>query len=189
VVAALTAGMVVALPTDTVYGVGALVAIPSAVRQLFTLKRRPETVALPVLVADIADVRRLAMSLSEREIRMMEALWPGPLTMVISTSNALASIVGGVDEVGFRIPNSPALRELLRRTGPVAMTSANEHGEAPCNTAEQVAAVFAGRQELRGVWNRGERRGEVSTVLRVTDDGVEILREGALSRETVLSVL
>ena len=122
-------GGVVVVPTDTVYGLGALVTNPTAVANIFVAKRRPRDVALPVMVASEAQLRELGVEISLEARALMDAFWPGALTIVMPVSPALAALTGATDSVGFRLPAQPALRALLEATGPLAVTSANRHGE------------------------------------------------------------
>ncbi len=185
----LRGGSVVALATDTVYGLAASLARPDAVAALFALKRRPTTVALPVLVDGVAQIEAMGVNWSARAARLSDALWPGALTIVVPAPAALARLVGSVrTSVGFRCPGDQDLRELLTRTGPLAVSSANEHGEPPCTTAEQVRQAFAGRA-LAGVLDGGVRDGLVSTVVELSEDGWWILREGALTRDVLVDLL
>jgi tRNA threonylcarbamoyl adenosine modification protein (Sua5/YciO/YrdC/YwlC family) len=189
-VSLLAGGEVVALPTDTVYGVGAVLAIPSAVATLFTLKRRPGSLALPVLVDSIEQIESLGVAWPEKARRLARAFWPGALTIVVPVPRAIATLVGGASSsAGFRIPNDAELRTVLSRVGAVALTSANEHGDSPCQSAAQVLSTFAGRGELAGVVDGGERVEKVSTVIELTESSWRIIREGAISVTDITAVL
>lgn len=178
----LARGGIVALPTDTVYGLAASLRHPDAVATLFRLKYRPDSVALPVLVDDLTQVERLSVRWPEVARRLSVVYWPGPLTIVVSVPEELARLVGGVSgTAGFRIPDDASLREILARTGPLALSSANEHAEAPCRNVAEVLDAFAGRDELEGVVDGGERSGRVSTVVDLADTPWRLVREGAIS--------
>ncbi len=178
----LTSGEVVALPTDTVYGVAASVSQPTAVARLFALKDRPADVALPMMAASLEQVAAAGIAVTSELERLAAAFWPGALTIVVCAPAALAERLGAREPtVGVRVPGDPALRELLERSGPLAVTSANVHGGPPCESAAQVDAVFADRAGLAGVIDGGERHASVSTVLDVTTTPWRILREGAIS--------
>ena len=185
----LAAGEVVALASDTVYGVGAALAHPDAVARLFTLKARPTSVALPVIVDDAASVDRLAVTWSPRVARLAERYWPGPLTIVVGADSTLATLVGGHDAVGLRVPDDEALRAIARVVGPIAFTSANRHGEPPCTTAAAVQRAFADDVRLAGVYDGGERRGVVSSVVEVTGGSWRLVRAGAISVDELTAVL
>ncbi len=178
------------VPTDTVYGLGASLAQPRGVSALFSLKRRPSDVALPVLVDDYAAVVSLGVALDDRARRLVERYWPGPLTVIVPAPASLARLVrSSADVVGLRLPNDATLLALLAESGPLAVTSANEHGEAPCTNADEVLATFAGRDDFAGVLDDGIRQGSVSTVVDLSQATYRILRHGALSDEAIAAAL
>lgn len=165
-VAALLAGEAIGMPTDTVYGVGSL---PEHQQRVFEVKRRPEEVRMPVLVADVEQ----ALTVGEHH-EFMDRYWPGALTIV--TRKVRADGDAGPKTVGLRCPDFELVRELCRRVGPLSVSSANIHGEPPLTTAEQVRAQFPGVVVLDG----GTCDGLPSTVVDVTEDPVKVLRQGAL---------
>ena len=188
VAAALRDGHVVVVPTDTVYGVAAPLDNSTAVAKLFTVKRRPTTVALPVVLSDFSDLANMAVTVSDRAQRVAAQLWPGALTLVLPYDPSLAQRVGGVDTLGVRVPDDDALRALVRLTGPLAVTSANEHGEPPCTSPDDVHRAFDGRDEVAGLWNGGLRNGVVSTVARLGDQSDEVLRSGAIDPAVIAAI-
>ena len=186
---ALANGAVVALPTDTVYGVAASLDHPTAVATVFSLKHRPTSAALPVLVSSISQIEALGVAWPERARTLSDALWPGALTIVVAAPLDLCTPLGGTTgTIGFRCPRDEVLLALLERSGPLALSSANEHGFAPCESAAQVIQAFAGRSELSGVLDGGERSGKVSTVIDLSDPRWRIVRDGAVP-ESVLAPL
>ena len=185
--AALIEGDVVAVPTDTVYGLAASLAHSAAVEEIFTLKQRPQDVALPVMIATTQQLDEMGVMWPATAEALAAQFWPGALTIVVPVAAELASRVGASDSLGFRIPNQPVLVELLERTGPLAVTSANRHGHPPCETADEVVEVFR-ESDLRGVLDGGRGGGVPSTVVRVTTPW-RILRQGAVSLEELTRVL
>jgi tRNA threonylcarbamoyl adenosine modification protein (Sua5/YciO/YrdC/YwlC family) len=177
-VAALLRGEVVAIPTDTVYGVAVAAAVPGATARLFAVKGRPTDVPLPVLVADEAHARELA-EVSPRAAELMAAHWPGGLTIVLPRREGFDVDLGGNDRatVGVRVPDHDVPRELARRVGPLATTSANRHGRPPLMTAADVRAEL----DVDVVIDGGRCDGAPSTVVRVVGDLVDILRQGAVT--------
>jgi L-threonylcarbamoyladenylate synthase len=185
----LGAGEVVALPTDTVYGVAASIAHPEAVTRLFALKDRPADVALPMLAASLEQIGAAGIDVTPDLARLAAAFWPGALTIVVTAPDELARRLGASEPTaGVRVPNDLALRELLERCGPLAVTSANVHGGPPCESAIQVDAVFADSDVLAGVLDGGERRASVSTVVDITSRPWRVLREGAISGDALEKV-
>lgn len=162
---ALRAGEVVAVPTDTVYG---LVATLDHAARLFEAKQRPTDVDLPVLCAD----RDQAQSLAADPLPDLAEQWPGPLTLVVRRVPSLTADLGAHHEtVGLRVPAHDVTRELARLVGPLASTSANRHGEPPCTTAEEVRAVFD-----VVVVDGGTCDGRPSTVVDCTGPEPRVLR-------------
>ncbi len=189
VLAALSRG-IVALPTDTVYGVGARLIDHVATSALFSLKGRPDGLALPVLVSSIAQIEALGVNVSSSLTKLAEAFWPGPLTVVVRAPHELAQRVGSVtDTVGFRSPNDDELRHVIDRSGPLAVTSANRHGATPCHSAKDVAQAFAGDARLVAIVDGGRRDGAVSTVVDVSEELWQIRRQGAISESELAAVL
>jgi L-threonylcarbamoyladenylate synthase len=184
---ALLAGDVVAVPTDTVYGLAASLGHPTAVARIFELKERPADVALPVMVANVDQIIDLGVSWSDEAASLASAFWPGALTIVVGADGKVAHRIGAADSLGFRIPNQPQLLELLHRTGPLAVTSANLHGESPCTSAEAVISTFA-QTRLRGVLNGGMCDGAPSTVVSLTAPW-RILRAGVIGERDLAPYL
>ncbi len=190
VVRVLGSGGVVAVPTDTVYGVAAPLGDAAAVARLFTLKNRPVTVALPVLVRDVASAAALGVEITLGARALADAFWPGPLTLVLAAPMELARRVGSESAtLGVRVAADDVLSALLESTGPLAVTSANAHGEPPCHDADEVLAAFSGAGELDAVLDAGPRTGEVSTVVEISGTRWRVLRAGAVSSAAIEQVM
>ena len=176
---ALAAGKVVAVPTDTVYGLAVDPRLPGAVDRVFALKQRPEQFQLPVLIVDPGGAVGLAEAPAPAQ-RLMSRYWPGPLTLVLPRRSGIDLDLGGdPTTIGLRCPANSLLRELLRSTGPLAVTSANRHGEAPLCTADEVREHFG--PGVTAVLDGGRCDGRPSTVVSLTGADARCLREGALS--------
>jgi tRNA threonylcarbamoyl adenosine modification protein (Sua5/YciO/YrdC/YwlC family) len=184
-IARLRRGLVVAVPTDTVYGLAATFEQPEAVATLFRLKQRPTSVAVPVLVDARAAIDALGVTWPTNAARLSDQFWPGALTVVVAVDPQLARSVGGVGSIGFRIPRDEVLLRALAECGPLAVSSANEHGEPPCQSVEQVLAALGANELLSAVLDGGGRRGEVSTVVEIAEDSWRILRAGSISAEEI----
>jgi len=177
----LSSGEVVAVPTDTVYGLAASLAHPGAVAELFAMKQRPTSVALPVLADSIDSIQGLGVSWDDGASRLSDVFWPGALTIVVAVPAELAELVGSTDgSVGFRVPRDEVLRDVLVACGPLAVSSANEHGREPCHSAVEVVRQFS-NSHLVGVLDGGDRAAAVSTVVRVDHGTLEVLRQGSVS--------
>ncbi|HZM29820.1 MAG TPA: L-threonylcarbamoyladenylate synthase [Acidimicrobiales bacterium] len=180
-VAALRARGVVALPTDTVYGLAALPRSAEHTGQLFALKGRADDVPVAVLCASADQALGLADPdrVNDDVRRMAARLWPGPLTLVLARRPGLGYALGEpAATVGVRCPDHPLVRALAAEVGPLATTSANLHGEPTPPTAEGVAAVFGGGVAL--VLDGGPRGGTPSTVVDCTGPEWRVLRAGEI---------
>ena len=173
------AGGIVAFPTDTVYGVGALVREEKAVRALFQVKGRDTGKAIPVLIATLSQLEGVVRSVPPLAHQLAARFWPGPLTLVLPRHPALSPVVtGGGETVAVRMPAHDVALQLLRTLGePLATTSANRAGEPSATTADEVLAQLAGRIAL--VLDGGPSLGGVpSTVLDLTTKPPSLLRRG-----------
>lgn len=181
--AVLLAGGSVVLPTDTVYGLAALPAVPGATDLLFGLKGRSGRQPLAVLVSDVDQAAQLVEpdALSPRVVDWMNRLWPGALTLVLRRSPKFEHLdLGGpATTIGVRCPDHPFLRSLAAAVGPVATTSANRHGQPTPLSAKEAAESLGGPVDL--VVDGGPAGATASTVVDATGDGWRILRAGAVS--------
>jgi tRNA threonylcarbamoyl adenosine modification protein (Sua5/YciO/YrdC/YwlC family) len=186
----LAAGGVVALPTDTVYGVAASLDHPEAIAKLFAMKRRPSSSPLPVLVDSRRQISRLGVTWPATAQRLTDAFWPGPLTVIVHVPHELALRVGSTtDTAGFRIPDDYLLRTIIEQSGPLAVSSANAHGEPPCCTAIEVLDVLGDCDGFDGVVDDGQRSGEVSTVVDLSSAPWQLVREGSISAGVLARIL
>lgn len=180
VAAILRRGGVVAYPTETFYGLGALALAPDALSRLARAKGRPEGKPLPLIAADegmvaaVAGLRGLALALAR-------AFWPGPLTLVLPARAGLPPpITGGTGTVGIRVPGSEVARALCRAAGgPIVSTSANPSGEPPPASAGALDRGLVTR--IDGVLDAGPAPGGLpSTVVAVEGEELRLLRAGAV---------
>ncbi len=184
--AALRAGKLVALPTETVYCLGANALDEHAVRRIFEAKERPTFNPLIVHVAELEDAHACSSNWPALADRLAERFWPGPLTLIVSKAPVIPAVVtGGLDAVAVRIPAHPVARELLRRAGvPVAAPSANPFGWISPTTAEHVVSGLGDRIDL--VLDGGPCDvGIESTVLDLTTNPPRLLRPGGVSAEEI----
>jgi L-threonylcarbamoyladenylate synthase len=188
-VAALQAGAVVAVPTDTVYGLAVLLT-RGGVESLFALKGRPAELALPVIVGSIEQARTVASAWPEDGEVLAEQFWPGALTLVVPAPRAIASLVGAADDsVGLRWPDHRVLNALSAALGPLAVTSANRHGAPPATSVDELVASFASHAGPALAVDGGRCGGVASTVVDCTADPVRCLRDGGVPWDDVLAVL
>jgi L-threonylcarbamoyladenylate synthase len=168
----------VAFPTDTVYGLGTLAFDESTVLKLYVAKERPPEKAIPILIADSADLDQVARDVPPLAYRLMETFWPGALTIVVPKQPHIPIEVSTTHAVAVRMPDLDLARDLMRLTGPLAVTSANRSAGPNPRTAQEVLDQLGGR--IDAVVDGGETPGGVpSTVVDCTSAVPAILREGA----------
>ena len=174
-------GELVVLPTDTVYGIGADAFQPDAIDALLATKGRGRDMPVPVLVGSWTGLDGLTLLVQPSVRELVEAFWPGALTLVVEHAPSLAWDLGDTrGTVAVRMPLHPVALELLARTGPLGVSSANRTGEPPPVTAEEA------RDQLGypvAVYLDGGPSGEPvpSTIVDVTEDVPRVLRLGAVS--------
>jgi tRNA threonylcarbamoyl adenosine modification protein (Sua5/YciO/YrdC/YwlC family) len=187
----LRAGEVVAVPTDTVYGLAVSLRVRNAADRLFAKKLRPDTVALPVMVHDLTAALLLAAPRSRDVLRAIGgAFWPGALTAIVQRDeeSELGGVVLGGDEstIGLRVPALEMLRVLCEKSGPLGISSANLHGGVPCTDVVELRSQFG---DDLVILDGGTCRGRVSTVVDLTGEAPVVLREGEISHAEIAEVL
>jgi L-threonylcarbamoyladenylate synthase len=182
-VAVIRDGGIVALPTDTVYGIAVSIDTPDGIERLFAAKQRPPDRAIALLIADAAQAGRLGV-LNGAATALAGAFWPGGLTLVLPRRPgrklpALGGDAAEVPTVGVRVPDHPAPRALARAVGPLPTTSANRSGEPEARDADEIEALLGSAVDL--ILDGGPAHGgPASTVVDTTADPVRILRQGAI---------
>jgi L-threonylcarbamoyladenylate synthase len=187
---ALARGALVAIPTETVYGLGANAFDVRAVARVFEAKARPSFDPLIVHIADLSQVETVAASVPAAARALMERLWPGPLTLILPKRGEVPDLVtSGLPSVALRFPASAIAQAVIRAAGvPVAAPSANPFGYLSPTTAGHVAAMLGARVDL--IIDGGPCRiGVESTVLDVTGDRPVVLRPGGMPVETIEAVV
>ena len=184
----LKSGGLVAFPTDTVYGLGALAFNNQAIESIYKAKDRPVEKAIPVLIADVDDLEMVADEIPNMARIFAARFWPGPLTCIVPKKQTLPPAVSATATVAVRIPNHKDARALLRAAGPMAATSANISGHQSPVTAQQVYEQLKGRIPL--ILDGGITPGGIpSTLVDCTGAHPKILRAGPVSLENLLSAL
>ena len=186
----LRAGGLVGLPTETVYGLAAHARNPEAVRRVFAVKGRPPTHPLIVHLPDASHVGRWAAEIPAALASLADALWPGPLTVVMrAAAEVPAEVTGGRDTVAVRVPAHPLALEVLRRLDDgLAAPSANRFGEVSPTTAAHVVADLGDDVDL--VLDGGPCLvGVESTIIDLSGETPEVLRTGAVTVEELSSLL
>lgn len=188
----LRTGGTVAFPTETVYGLGADISIPSAISKIFQIKQRPTDHPLIVHFADMSQLQHWANEIPESAWKLAEHFWPGPLTLILQRSSRIpTTITGGQDTVGLRIPNHPIALDLLKTLGSdtaIAAPSANRFGRISPTTA---AHVYAELGDTVGMILDGGacEVGLESTIVSFNNDTPTIVRPGGVSPDALADVL
>ena len=185
-VEAIRRGGVVAIPTDTVYGLACDPANAAAIDRIYAIKRRPADLELTVLAATIADIEA-DVELNPDAQTLAAACWPGALSIVCRLRRHRWGVPRTGDTLSVRVPDHPIALELLRRTGPLATTSANRHGEAPAATAAAAGAALGG--EIDAIVDGGRCAGLASTIIDCTTTIPRVLREGPIPAAVLRSLL
>ncbi|MFC7406312.1 L-threonylcarbamoyladenylate synthase [Georgenia alba] len=181
-------GELAVIPTDTVYGIAADAFDADAVAALLAAKGRGRQMPPPVLVGNTAALDGLATEVPDVVRDLVAEFWPGPLTVVLLAQPSLAWDLGDTDgTVALRMPDEEIALELLRRTGPLAVSSANLSGRPAATTAQEAVESFGDAVSL--YLDGGPSRGAVaSTILDATAERLTVLRHGALSVEQLAAV-
>ncbi|HWT55881.1 MAG TPA: L-threonylcarbamoyladenylate synthase [Candidatus Microsaccharimonas sp.] len=172
-----TPGAVGVIPTDTVYGLAACATDRTAVQRLYDLKSR-EGKPGTLIAADTDQL--VALGLKARYLKAVEQFWPGAVSVIIPCSDpALQYLHQGKYSLAVRIPDQPELLKLLEKTGPLVTSSANQPGNPTANSIQEARMCFGKTVDF--YVDGGDLSGhKASTVIRVVDDAIEVLREGAV---------
>ena len=190
--ALLRAGGLVAIPTETVYGLGADALNPDAVLKIFEAKGRPQDNPLIIHIADPADVDRYCRDIPESARKLAAAFWPGPLTMVLPCRDLVPKrTTAGLDTVAVRCPEVAVTREIIRLAGvPVAAPSANLSGKPSTTTAQHVLHDYGTDGKIDAIVDGGPCRvGVESTIVDLHGDVPRLLRPGGITPEQLRAVL
>lgn len=192
--AAIRSGGLVAVPTETVYGLAADATDPAAIARIYEVKGRPSGHPLIVHLADPLDIERWAPAASAAARLLADAVWPGPVTVIVPRSASLpAEVAGGRDTVGLRVPAHPMTQQLIRLAGrPIAAPSANRFGAVSPTSAAHVADDLGDRLDPATdlILDGGPAPiGVESTIVDCTVDPPQLLRAGAVTAEQVADLI
>jgi L-threonylcarbamoyladenylate synthase len=188
-VRAVSSGSVVVLPTDTLYGIGADAFNPDAVASLLAAKGRGRDMPVPVLVGSWHTIDGLVNWVPGDARKLIEAFWPGGLTLVVEHAPSLAWDLGDArGTVALRMPLHPVALDLLAETGPLAVSSANRSGMSPATTAQEAYEQLG--ESVAVYLDAGEVPvGLASTIVDLTSQEPLVLREGAVTVEALREVI
>jgi L-threonylcarbamoyladenylate synthase len=183
-------GGVVAVPTESFYGLAVSVTDEKAIHRLMLIKKRPEQNPILILISSVDDLDRYVVRVPPVAAKLIRLFWPGGLTLVFQGKENLSPMLtSGTGQIGVRLSSHPVPTELARLAGvAITGTSANVSGEPPCMSVAQVMKTIGNEIDL--VIDGGETQGgKGSTVLNITVQPPEILREGIVSRELLMPFL
>ena len=186
----LQSGGVVAIPTDTLYGLAACAFDEDAVERVYRIKRRPGGKGLPLLLADPADIPRYTTSIPQLAWTLIERFMPGGLTLVLRKAPSIPDVVsGGLDTIAVRVPDHWVPRKIARDLGaPITGTSANRTGMPDPRTSAQVQDQLG--PEVDMVVDAGDAtNGLASTIVDFTSETPRVIREGAVSRREIVEAV
>jgi len=178
---------VIAVPTDTVYGLCARMNSRKAREHLIEIKNRPKNKAFPIMCNSIEQIKSIA-KVDERIKKIIDAFMPGPITLVLLKGEKTPNYINeGSNEIGIRMATSKPLEELIEKIGsPIFMTSANLSGEPVCKSIEEIQEKF---HSIDGILEGEVAYGQASTIVDCTSDEIKIIRQGPISLEEILKVI
>lgn len=172
-------GGLVVLPTDTLYGLCASAFNKKAIEKIYKIKERDKSKPLITLIHSLKDLKQFGVKVNEEQAKFLEKIWPGKVTVEFSHSLKKFSIIrAGHDYSGFRMigNNNKNLFNLIKKVGPIVAPSANKESFTPAETIKEAKMYFGDEVDL--YLNGGKRTGAPSTLVRVSKDNIEILRQG-----------
>jgi len=187
-IAALKNGKVIVYPTDTLYGLGADIFNDEAVKKVFKIKKREKTNALPIAVADVNELEKIAF-VDDKSRCLIKAFLPGKLTVVLKKKNIVSNLVtGGSDNVAIRIPDNKIALYLLSNFGPLTATSANIHGKkTPVNIID-INIQFKS-SDIAVYIDNGILDGVPSTIVDMTQEPFKIIRKGSITVKQIMDAI
>lgn len=187
---ALKNGKLAAFPTETVYGLAAGILNQDALQRVYDVKGRPSNKPLPVQIADVDSLNYIASDIPEIGIRLIEAFFPGPLTIILNALDSVSPLItANTGKVGIRMPDHRVALELIKAAEmPIAAPSANTSGLEPPIDAQMILNDIGGKIEY--IIDAGKcKLGNPSTVVDVTENTLKIVRKGAINENVLMSVL
>lgn len=185
--AIISGGGVIAYPTETIYGLGADAANEQAIRRIFEIKGRNFNNPISLIIGHSQDVYPLVRKVTEAAQKLMDAFWPGPLTIIFEAAKSVSPLLtANTGRIGIRLSGHDAARKIAGKAGkPLTATSANLSGLPECATADQVIAQLG--DKLDAIVDLGKTIGFTgSTIIDATTEQPVILRSGEISREEIL---
>ena len=179
-------GRVIIFPTDTVYGIGTQIFDIEGIKRIYEIKNRPLDKPLACLCADLKQIEDIAVITDDAK-KLINKFLPGGLTLILDSKDNVKERIG-YQTIGVRIPNSRIALDILKENGPMLTTSVNDSGEAPMNSYVEIVKKY--NNLVDKIYDNDQEILEIpSTVVRINNDSVTILREGAIKKEDILEIL
>ncbi len=176
------------LPTDTIYGIVGSALNPQVVEKIYKLRKRSLDKPMIILISDLNDLKKFDITLRNKQKEILEKIWPNPISVILAClSEKFEYLHRGKNSLAFRMPKDDSLLKLLKETGPLVVPSANFEGEKPAESIQEAKEYFAERLEF--YVDEGILRSKPSTLIQFSDNEVEILREGIVSKEHIKKLL
>lgn len=172
-------GLIVVMPTDTIYGICGTALKKSVVEKIYKLRKRSYKKPMIVLISSINDLKIFGVELNKNEEKILKKLWPGKISVILELKNKIrkfAYIHRGTDAIAFRLPKPKWLIKLLKISGPIVAPSANWEGYPPAKTIEEAKKYFGNKVIY---WDKGKIDIKPSTLIKMKNNKIEILRKGA----------
>ena len=183
-------GGIVIFPTETVYGIGTNGLNKEAIKKLYEVKQRPLNKPISLLVSNIEMVNQVAKNISKLEYKIMQNFFPGPLTIILEKKDIVPDILtANTNTVGIRMPSGEIARKLIEYAGiPIATPSANISGKPSGTNIKDIQKDFEGKVDYF-IDNGESKLGIPSTIVRVINNEVHILRQGSISKEEINNIV
>ena len=179
---------IVIMPTDTIYGIVAKATNEDVIKRVYSLKKRDDRKPMLILVSDNEMLKNYVSSINKVEQTLIDNLWPGPLTIIFDKKNISDLLTGGLSTVGIRIPNNKEMLDIISSVGvPLLSTSVNLSGEKSATCVSNINKTMLDNVDF--VYDNGECNDVPSTIIRVVNGEVKILREGIISKEKIENVI
>lgn len=180
-------GSILIFPTDTVYGMGARLEDKKAYDRIYEIKKRDREKMLPILISSINDIKKIA-TFESRDFKIMECFWPGPLTVILETSDSFFKKTG-FKTIALRMPNHIKALKILKKYGPIWTTSVNDSGEKELNDFYKIKEKYKKIAYKIYKDKFTEKDNYPSTVVDLTTDDIKILRDGIIKKEDIINLL
>lgn len=182
----LKSGKVVAMPSDTIYGLSAKALDKSAVEKIYKLKKRQSEKPLIVLVSSWPQLRNLGISLSKEDRKFLRTIWPGRVSVILSCPNPKLEYLHRNKNLAVRWPKNKFLSSLIKKTGPLVSSSTNLEGHPPAETTEEAKKYFG--NQIDKYYSAGRKlKGKPSTIIDIVDKKITIIREGRYPIKKIIS--